>query len=149
MGYCTVAEADAWVGSVLGFDAWAEASEATKQKAINSATEVIDRLPLAGERHVATQENEFPRDVRRASDGALVEGTSVPVEVKKACAYEAATLLEQKDNPRLELQRQGVVSASVRGVSESYNGRFGTRSLLSREARELMRGWILGGVPML
>lgn len=149
MSYCTVAEADDWIGAVLGFDAWATASEATKQKALNTATEVIDRLPLAGQRHLAAQDNEFPRDIFRASDGSMIEGTTVPAEVKKACAYEAATLLDQKDNPRLALQREGVVSASVRGVSESYSGRFGTKALLSKEARDLLRPWILGGVPML
>lgn len=147
MGYCTVAEADGWIGSVLGYDAWGKADEATKQKAINTATEAIDRLPLAGQKHDPDQENEFPRDVRMPS-GAILADLTIPDEVKKACAYEAAALLENLNNPRLELQRQGVTAATVKGVSETYNGRFGARRLLSREAQELLRGWVLGGVPI-
>ena len=71
--------------------------------------------------------------------------TEVPEAVKEACCEEALALLERGNNQRRKLQQEGVQSFTLGNMSESYAAGAG-RGLLSQEAKELLRPWLLGGV---
>jgi hypothetical protein len=62
--------------------------------------------------------------------------------------YISLALLERGKSQRKVLQAEGVVSVTVGSVSETY-APGGGRGLLSQEAKELLRPWLLGGVNII
>lgn len=70
---------------------------------------------------------------------------TVPDNVKYAVCEEALAMSNTELTKRKELQDQGVTSFSLGSLSESYQGR-SSNPLLSKEATEYLKGWILGAV---
>ena len=99
------------------------------------ATRVIDRLPLKGWKSQEAQALAFPR----------YPDAEIPETVKEATFEEALALLERGNSQRRKLQAEGVTSMSLGGLSETYAPRAG-KGLLSQEAKELLRPWLLGAV---
>ena len=128
MSYVSLAEANEYFSNRLHADAWAEASDADKDKALAMAAKAIDRQPLSGRKTDTTQTLAFPR----------YPDTEVPVVVKDACC-------ERGNSQRRKLQQEGVQSFSLGNISETYAAGAG-KGLLSQEAKELLRPWLLGGV---
>lgn len=85
--YLTIAEAQAYFDKRLSTDAWDDANAVDRQKALEQATRIIDRLNYIGDRHVDTQDNEFPRGT----------DTVVPTDIKYATAEIALALLDGVD----------------------------------------------------
>ena len=86
--YMTVAEADTYMDTYrLITSAWDAATEASKTKSLAIATRMIDQLAFDGDKADADQAQQFPR----GSD------TSVPTEIKEACAECAYSLLDGVD----------------------------------------------------
>jgi hypothetical protein len=135
LSYVSLAEANEYFSSRLHADAWAEASDADKEKALAMATREIDRQQLRGRKVNSGQALAFPR----------YPDTEVPEAVKEACCEEALALLERGNNQRRKLQQEGVQSLSLGNMSETYAPGAG-RGLLSQEAKELLRPWLIGGV---
>lgn len=135
MAYVSLAEANEYFSNRLHADAWAEASDADKEKALAMATKTIDRQPLKGRKTDLVQEMAFPR----------YPDTEVPEAVKEACCEEALALLERGNSQRRKLQQEGVQSFSLGNMSETYTSSSG-KGLLSQEAKELLRPWLLGAV---
>ena len=133
--YINLAEANEYFSTRLHADAWAEASDADKDKALAMATKVIDRQLLKGRKATDTQELAFPR----------YPDTEVPEAVKEACCEEALALLERGNSQRRKLQQEGVQSFTLGNMSETFTPGAG-KGLLSQEAKELLRPWLLGGV---
>lgn len=133
--YATIEEATTFFASRLHAEAWADLKDAEKQKALDMATRVIDRQLLKGRKMEADQELAFPR----------YPDTEVPQAVKDACCEEALALLERGNNQRRKLQQEGVQSFTLGSMSETYVPGAG-RGLLSQEAKELLRPWLLGAV---
>lgn len=136
--YATVEEATTYFASRLHAEAWTSASAADKGKALSMATQAIDRQPLKGSKSDSAQTLGFPR----------YPDTEVPQAVKDATCEEALALLERGDSQRRKLQAEGVTSMSIGGLSETYAAGSG-RGLLSQEARELLRPWLLGAVNII
>ena len=135
MSYVSLAEANEYFSDRLHADAWAEAADADKEKALAMATKAIDRQPLKGRKTDLAQEMAFPR----------YPDTEVPEAIKEACCEEALAILERGNSQRRRLQQEGVQSFSLGNMSETYAPGAG-RGLLSQEAKELLRPWLLGGV---
>ena len=135
MSYVSLAEANEYFSNRLHADAWAEASDADKEKALTMATKAIDRQPMSGRKTVSSQPLAFPR----------YPDTEVPQAIKEACCEEALALLERGNSQRRKLQQEGVQSFALGNMSETYVASAG-RGLLSQEAKELLRPWLLGGV---
>lgn len=135
MSYVSLAEANEYFSSRLHADAWAEVSDADKGKALAMATREIDRQPLSGRKTVSSQPLAFPR----------YPDTEVPTPIKDACCEEALALLERGKSQRRKLQQEGVQSFTLGNMSETY-APGGGRGLLSQEAKELLRPWLLGAV---
>jgi hypothetical protein len=72
----------------------------------------------------------------------------IPETVKEACCEEALALLERGNSQRRKLQQEGVQSFTLGNMSETYAPGAG-RGLISKEAKELLRPWLLGGVNII
>ena len=133
--YCTIEEANAYFSGRLHAESWFEADDETKENAILQATKAIDRQLLRGRKTNPEQELAFPRH----------PDTEIPAAVKEACCEEALAILEKGNSQRRRLQQEGVQSFSLGNMSETYVVGAG-KGLLSQEAKELLRPWLLGGV---
>ena len=134
-GYCTIEYANEYFSGRLHAESWSEADDSTKEKALKQATRQIDRQPLRGRKSDREQTLAFPR----------YPDTEVPEAVKEACCEEALALLERGNSQRRKLQQEGVQSFSLGNMSESYAAGAG-KGLLSQEAKELLRPWLIGAV---
>ena len=133
--YIDIEGADEYFAGRLHAERWGETSDADKEIALRQATKEIDRQLLKGRKATDTQELAFPR----------YPDTEVPEAVKEACCEIALALLERGNSQRRKLQQEGVQSLSLGNMSETYAPGAG-RGLISQEAKELLRPWLLGGV---
>jgi hypothetical protein len=133
--YIDIEEANEYFAGRLHTESWSGADDATKEKALRQATRTIDRQLLKGRKTDPEQELAFPRH----------PDTEIPKEVQEACCEEALALLERGNSQRRRLQQEGVQSFSLGNMSETYVAGAG-RGLLSQEAKDLLRPWLLGGV---
>ena len=136
-----------------------DTKEITKKEELSSfdnlATKIMDRQLFKGKKKVATQELQFPRcyrnypwpeEIAETQTGWYCE-LCVHQRVKDACCEEALALLVRGNSPRLKLQREGVQSFSVDGLSETYQAGFG-KGLLSQEAKELLKPYLAKAVSI-
>jgi hypothetical protein len=135
LSYVSLAEANEYFSNRLHADAWAEASDADKEKALQQATKAIDRQRLNGRKTNPSQPLAFPR----------YPDTEIPEVVKEACCEEALAILERGNSQRRKLQQEGVQSFSIGNLSETFAAGAG-RGMLSQEAKELLRPWLIGAV---
>ena len=135
MAYVDLEEANEYFSNRLHVDAWAEASDADKEKAFAMATKAIDRQRLNGRKTNPSQPLAFPR----------YPDTEIPQHVKEACCEEALAILERGNSQRKKLQQEGVQSFTLGNMSETYVAGAG-KGLLSQEAKELLRPWLIGAV---
>ena len=136
--YCTIEYANEYFAGRLYAESWGETSDADKEKALQQATKEIDRQLLKGRKTTDTQELAFPR----------YPDEEVPETVKEACCEIALALLERGNSQRHKLQQEGVQSFTLGNMSETYAPGAG-RGLISQEAKELLRPWLLGGVNII
>lgn len=157
--YIDVSAAQTYFDNRLYPDIWNNASDDDKAKALIMASKKIDRLPVKGVKANYQQIMEFPRalmtdyrywqymslTINVLYNGYWYVEPEVTQPVKDAVCEEALALL-QGIPKRLQLQRQGVKSFNMGGMSENYGS--GTQlQLLSKEAEELMQPY-LGGVSI-
>ena len=163
--YITPALATVYFSTRLYAEKWTAATAAEKLAALTMAQAAVDAQPYIGIRasvvlapgygYSATDVNAFPRyyEVRRdplygtgfTFESIPLTDIIVPQCVKDAVCEEALALLKYGENERVRLQEQGVTSASRGDLHETYAPRHG---LLSPQARELLRPWMMGVVPL-
>ena len=136
--YIDIDEANEYFAGRLHAESWSETSDADKERALRQATKAIDRQLLKGRKATDTQELAFPR----------YPDTEIPESIKEACCEIALALLERGNSQRRKLQQEGVQSFTLGNMSETYAPGAG-RGLLSQEAKELLRPWLLGGVNII
>jgi hypothetical protein len=136
--YIDIDGADEYFAGRLCTEQWGETSDADKEKALRQATKEIDRMPLIGRKAVSEQVLAFPRHPE----------IKIPEAVKAACCEIALALLERGNSQRRKLQQEGVQSFTLGNMSETY-APGGGRGLISQEAKELLRPWLLGGVNII
>ena len=133
--YIDIEEANEYFAGRLHAESWGQADDNTKEKALKQATREIDQQPLKGRKTETSQTLAFPR----------YPDSEVPEAVKDACCEVALALLERGNSQRRKLQQEGVQSFSLGNMSETYAAGAG-RGLLSQEAKELLKPWLLGSV---
>lgn len=111
--YGTLAEADTYFENRLHVDAWDEATDADKTKALNEAQKRIDLLNFKGE--PVTEGTVFPRYYGDEADGT--EETPEDIEI---AGYECAFALLDGVDPEFEQENLAVSSEAYSGVSTSY-----------------------------
>lgn len=118
--YITLADADAYFANSLGGSDWAAFTSDKRERALISATLVIERLQLRGKQYDRTtpQALHFPRITDFAYE--------IPAAIQRAQCEQALWMLQQQAEPELfdraALRAQGVTSMSLDGLSESYGG---------------------------
>ncbi len=133
--YIDIEEADEYFSGRLHAESWSGADSETKEKALRQATKEIDRQPMKGRKTTDNQALAFPR----------YPDTEAPEAVKEACCEVALALLERGNDQRRKLQQEGVQSFTLGNMSETFSAGAG-RGLISQEAKELLKPWLLGGV---
>jgi len=109
--YATTVEAQAYFDNRLNTDPWDNAIDAEKTKALAMSTSIIDRLNFRGEKADAGQELQFPRG----------EDTTVPQDVKNACAEVTLALLDGVD-PEMEFENLRMKSMVYGVIRSTYDG---------------------------
>jgi len=149
--YINIDDADEYFALKYGADAWDALTDENKDKLLISATRKIDRLPLRGTKRIYTQDLAFPRYLSAYIDydlmASLLYTDTIPTEVAQATCEEAFAMLNTESTKRKELQRQGVKAFSLGKLSETFQGSR-SLSLVSEEAKELLRPWIAGTVQI-
>lgn len=147
--YVTVAEAEAYFANRLYAAEWHDAQQAQKEAALIMATNVIDRA-VRWRGVIATEEQalSLPRKYLYDRNKRLQPTDAIPVDVKMA-TYEQALDFLIWDSTRLsEYQKQfyqGIASASVGGLSVSFNGqRYAER--LCQKSHDILRFACLGSL---
>lgn len=133
--YIGIEGANSYFAGRLHAESWGQADESTKEKALRQATKAIDRQPLRGRKINPGQILAFPR----------YPDTEIPEAIKEACCEEALALLERGNSQRRKLQQEGVQSFTLGSMSETFTPGAG-KGLLSQEAKELLKPWLLGSV---
>ncbi len=132
--YISLSDANGYFADTLREDTWLGFPAAQRERALVQATSQIERL--GGSKHTTTAERyrffgspetttqalHFPRAGDVDADGS----SCIPAGVQEAVCEQALWLLQQQANPQLvdhlELQSQGVQSATIDGLGFSYRG---------------------------
>lgn len=134
--------------------AWTAMTDADNDVLLRKALWIIERQPFIGYKATEVQTLAFPRtlytEIRNDPINPLAytqynhwyQQIAVPAAVKDA-QCEIAIELTDNTNTRMEMQRQGVKSFSVLGLSETYYG--SANKLVSLVAQELLMPYMGGG----
>lgn len=142
--YIDLAGADEYFDGSLNSGAWDSADETIKKKALISAARAIDRQILSGEKFDADQAMALPRYITTR------DTEEVPQEVKDAQCEEAIERIRRESSNRMQNIRAGVREFAIggpTGLQEKLDPG-AVRGLLSPEARELLRPYLGGAVPI-
>lgn len=144
--YISIADADIYFACRIHSEVWSTATDDDKAKALISATRQIDRLSFKGRKILTNQALAFPRYPQGYICSSNIQPSisiDVPQKVKDATCEESYVLLKGISK-RIELQQQGVKQARIGDIEEVYTGN--RIKLLSSEARELLRPYMIGCV---
>ena len=108
--YISVSAATDYFSNRLNTDAWDGADPADCEKALNMATDAIDRLNFLGQKADDTQVLQFPR----------LGDTIIPQDIQEACAELALRLLDGVD-PELEFENLTMVSQGYANIRSTYD----------------------------
>ncbi len=149
MTYITLADAEIWIAARVkcadrvGWDALQDADQTI---ALQEAEDIIDDLPLRGEKYDNTgvQAAEFPRIIDGVICGDEYENIVVPQHVKDAVCLEACARAQYGTGSRADLQKQGVQSFSIgKGqLQETFRPGAGREVLMSDRARRILRRYM-------
>ncbi len=153
--YVTVEEADEYITSRCRSKSkdrqrWDGLGQDEKETLLINACAELEVLPFRGRKMVPDQPLSFPRlpyQYGRANEGA-------PADVK-AAQIELALWMSDEEKlsgraQRAELRAQGVTSAGIGGLSESYDASAGgaQTALVCPKAKALLAKYLSGGYAM-
>lgn len=126
--YITLAEANTYFADRLGIDAWTNATDDNKNKALLMACKIIDDQQYDGRPVSIVQSSAFPRYGLKNRQKQLLPSLSTPDDVKYAQAEQALYILEEystfdASSERLQLQREGVTRIKINDYEEQYSGK--------------------------
>lgn len=116
MAYSTQVEAAVYFLNRLHVASWTAASLSDREKALEEATQRMDRLRYSGIKVDVDQDNEFPRYYGDEADGT----EEVPADIKTACNECAFALLDEV-YPEKDFENLSVVSEAFASVRTSYD----------------------------
>jgi len=108
--YLTIVAAQVILNDRLSTEAWDNAEDADKTKALTMATKLIDRLNYLGNKTADAQVLQFPRG----------GDASVPADILEACTEIALKLLDGFD-PELEFENLNMISQGYSNVRSTYD----------------------------
>lgn len=147
--YITLAEANTYFADRLGIDAWTNATDDNKNKALLMACKIIDDQQYDGRPVSIVQSSAFPRYGLSNRQKQLLPSLSIPDDVKYAQAEQAASILSDystfdASSERLQLQREGVTKMEIGDYKETYNGKgnYGIGYSLCTNAKERLMPYL-------
>lgn len=143
--YISVADADTYFTDRLFATAWTALSAGDKAKALIMATQQIDRLTFKGQKVTVGQTLQFPRFVHVST--GYIETDSIPSIVEDATCEQALYLVQSNADARVQLQRAGVQSYNIGGLSETFT-KAGYGKYYPDEVRMLLRPYLLKAVTI-
>lgn len=93
--YCTLAEAEAYMGLLTFKDAWASAGDPAKEAALKQSAVLLDTLTWKGIRTDQSQAMAWPREGVVDLDGYELAPDAIPARLKHAQAELALRLLSE------------------------------------------------------
>lgn len=108
--YITLENAETYFEERLNSDAWEDANENDKKRALITSTKSIDRLNFSGGKTNDEQVLQFPRD----------DDASIPQTIKDATCENALMLLDDKDVED-EIERVRIRQESVADIKVAYD----------------------------
>lgn len=114
--YGTLVKADAYFNTRLHIDAWEEATDNQRTRALSEASRRIDRLKFRGEKTDENQDLAWPR----TNANAGVEDTDTP-EVVEIATYECAYALLDGVDPDQEFENLAASSEGYSSVRTTYS----------------------------
>ena len=129
--YISADEADTYLNGSLTADSWLTLDEEVKERAIISATRMLDRQRWMGEKTDPAQLLQFPRTGLTDSYGTAVASEVVPQAIKDATAELALSLaldpsVQDQAGTQKGIKRVKAGSAEVEFFFSSVNKRFST-----------------------
>jgi hypothetical protein len=152
--YVTEAEASAYFADrrFRDLEAWNTATVPDREAALVTATDHVDRNTFVGRRLDPDQALEFPRcyPVTDEDEPGLKCDPDIVPDVKKATYEEALAILAGKDpSLRARLQAEGVTSARLGSVAETFSGAGANRgAFASPAAADYMKPYLKGLVGL-
>jgi hypothetical protein len=108
--YASIAEGNTYFTERFNSDAWEDATDANKAKALITATRLIDRLNFMGEKTSSSQTLQFPRN----------DDSTIPTDIKYATLELAHALLDGVD-PELEFENLSMVAQTYSNARATYD----------------------------
>ncbi len=108
--YIDVADAKDYFKSRVDISAWECKDDATRLRALNQATRIIDQLPIMGTKASDTQDTQFPR----------YPDVDVPTAIKDATCEIAYALLDGI-NPELEFENLTQTSSGYANIKSTFD----------------------------
>lgn len=140
--FISLADATAYLAQRLNADAWDNATDPNKEKALITASRAINKLEFIGDKKVSTQTMEFPRIFgENYGDGLAIP--ELPQEIKDAVCEEALALLDFGNSAHLKNQKMGISSMNIGAGQANYTPK-AYKGILSDEAYELACKWTKG-----
>jgi len=103
--YVDIATATIYFNDRVDDSVWVTATTDQRDRALKTATRLIDRLNFHGTKTVSTQENEFPRN----------GNTTVETTIQYACCEIAYSLLDGRD-PEFESENINTIVSNIGSV---------------------------------
>jgi hypothetical protein len=133
--FCTLAEAEAYMETLVFPGSWSTATETQKQAALVQAARLMGSLPWKGQKATSTQALSWPRYGMEDADGYAIDSVIIPQAIKDANAEFAMRLLA-KD--RAADGKTGMSVGSIR-TSDKH------RSLFPPSVTDLVRVFLTAG----
>jgi hypothetical protein len=125
--YVTLDEANTYFSAVFNNNLWTELVEDKKERALKTATRVIDTLSFPGSKKSVSLEGsdtyqalKFPRSNTINEDGEYI----IPVYIKNATCEQAMHMIRFGEimEQNIALQKSGVKSQKIPGQAQVFSG---------------------------
>jgi hypothetical protein len=122
--YATLAEADAYMEARLYTEAWDDATDSTKEKALKMAARQLDLLKpgytWTGAAVDETQALAWPRSAMLNRNGFAIATTAIPVDLKYAQIEFANALLAEDRTADSDIETQGITKIKAGNVELGF-----------------------------
>jgi len=145
--YIILTDANAYFDGRLYSDAWTNADNTDREKALIMASKRVDKLCYIGYQKLVTQKMQFPRLFDPRNFGIYFTSPllpELPQDIADAVCEEALALLDYGNSAHLKNQKLNISSVNIGIGSTSYNTP-AQNALISKEAFKLVSKWTQKG----
>ena len=139
--YCTLAESDAYHESRLHTDSWDDADDDTKNRALASATRLLDsHITWDGYPASEAQALQWPRTALYDSFDNLIDEATIPQVLKNATAEFALHLID--DDLVANVSSEGIEGVGLGPIKVDFSATGQKRNVIPDIVLEMLDLWI-------